>query len=288
MKMFVLIALMLVGVVGSAQTIYTGTIGTYPVELVMNMYANGVGEGVYAYTKHNTPIKLLARITGKKMVLTEKAGTTLEFPIYSAAAATLTGTWKDASTKKELPITLTKNYELSYGSKEEWKEKELLQDTSFTNTYFKLVLTKKRDEDEASVMGVRLYDKKTQRLVQYMAFASNRAAIYNVEIGDFNFDGHLDFSVFEHSYAGPNTSSIYYLFDPLKKTFFDAHYEGVSLEFDYTSKKIIERNQCCAGERTAVAIYKVVNNKMVMKEHHCYRWDEKKQDHVERPYKECE
>lgn len=110
----------------------------------------------------------------------------------------------------------------------------------------------------------------------------------NISIGDFNFDGILDFAVFETSYTGLNTSSLYFLYDPKSGKYIESGFTGVSLEFDNKAKRIYERNQCCAGSQVTTAEYKVVNNKMVLIKEHCYIWDETKQDMVERKLKECE
>ncbi len=71
----------------------------------------------------------------------------------------------------------------------------------------------------------------------------------NITVDDYNFDGIQDFSVFETSYAGPNTSSLYFLYDLKSKKFFKSDFNGVSLEFDMKKKEIFELNQCCAGRQ---------------------------------------
>jgi hypothetical protein len=90
------------------------------------------------------------------------------------------------------------------------------------------------------------------------------------------------------SYAGPNTSSLYFLYNTKTKKFFNSGFDGSSLEFDAKEKRIYERNQCCAGTVHTSAVYKVVKNKMVLIEQHCFVWDEKKQDLVERKMKDCQ
>ncbi len=98
----------------------------------------------------------------------------------------------------------------------------------------------------------------------------------------------MDFSVFESSYAGPNTSRLYFLYDPKSKSYFESGFTGVSLEFDSKTKRIFERNQCCAGTSVTTAEFKVVKNKMVLIKEHCFKWDEKKQELVERKIKDCQ
>lgn len=112
--------------------------------------------------------------------------------------------------------------------------------------------------------------------------------LYDIEIDDYNFDGKKDFSVFEASYAGSNTTRKYFLYDPQMNKFFDSKFAGVSLTFNQKTKQISELNQCCAGRQQTVSKYKVVNNKMVLVEQHCYIWSEKKQDFIERKLKDCQ
>ncbi len=111
--------------------------------------------------------------------------------------------------------------------------------------------------------------------------------INSISIGDFNFDGNPDFSLFEQSYAGPNTTSLYFLYDPKTHKYFNSGWEGVSLDFDFVAKKVFERNSCCAGRTQTTATYKVVQNKLILIEEHCYTWDEKTEELVERKMDEC-
>jgi len=78
------------------------------------------------------------------------------------------------------------------------------------------------------------------------------------------------------------------LFDPKTNQYFDSGFSGVSLDFDKKTKRITEDNQCCAGRQRTKSIYKVVNNKMVLVEQHCYIWNDKKGGLVERKIKDCE
>lgn len=101
-------------------------------------------------------------------------------------------------------------------------------------------------------------------------------------MGDYNFDGIEDFSVFEGSYAGPNTSSIYILKLKDSDKYVVSDFSGVSLVFDSESKQILERNQCCAGRSIMTAIYKVVDNKMILIGRECLEYDEEKEDYIKK------
>ena len=133
--------------------------------------------------------------------------------------------------------------------------------------------------------GIIIYQKKTDRLIQTIELDCQLFGIDNVSVGDYNFDGIEDFSVFEASYAGPNTSSIYILRKPNSDQYLKSNFSGASLEFDNDSKLIYEHNQCCAGRSHMNAIYKVVNNEMVLVEKKCLEYDDEKEDFIET---ECE
>jgi hypothetical protein len=135
---------------------------------------------------------------------------------------------------------------------------------------------------------MKIYEKKTDVLIQRIDIDNVYRGIYSVSIGDYNFDGLDDFSIFETSYAGPNTSSNYYLFDAKTKKYFLSDITGVSLEFDSKNKTIIERNQCCAGSRILINHYKLKSNKMILFKEECLVWDEKTQKLVKGYKKECQ
>ena len=137
-------------------------------------------------------------------------------------------------------------------------------------------------------MAVKVFEKKTDRLLQTIDVDTQQRGADGVSVGDFNFDGVKDFSLFESSYAGPNTSSLYYLYDPAKKQFFNSGWEGVSFEFDEKKKLVSSTNSCCAGTSVTTATYRVVKNKLVLVSQSCMQYDEKKGDLVKRPIKACQ
>jgi len=264
------------------QASYVGTVGSAPIELALDGAAAGPVAGVYFYPRFGTPIALSGQLKRGVLTLTEKdargkASATLTVPTFSAGASQLSGTWRSLVTGKSLPVALTAT-----------DSRALLQLAALKDSYFKVVLEGPPGGDYSRVVAVKLLAKKTNRLMQQVAVDCQSRGVYSVEVGDYNFDGLPDFSVFESSYAGPNTSSRYFLYDPAKRQFVDSGYAGVSLEFDQKKKRIYERNSCCAGSSVTTAAYKVVRNKMVLLAQHCYRWDEKKQRLVERPASACQ
>ncbi|MGI4736664.1 MAG: XAC2610-related protein [Janthinobacterium lividum] len=263
------------------QASYAGTVGSAPIELVLNDTAEGLLSGVYFYPKFGTPIALSGQLRRGVLTLTEKdargkASATLTIPAFEAGASQLAGSWHNLATGQSLPIVLTAT-----------NSRELLQVAALKDSYFKLVLASQPGE-ASQVVAVRILAKETNRLVQQVAVDCQLQGVHSVEVGDYNFDGLPDFSVFERSYAGPNTSSLYFLYDPAKRRFVNSGFEGTSLEFDEKAKRVYERNSCCAGTSVTSAVYKVVRNHLVLVVHYCFRWDEKKQELVERPYSACQ
>jgi hypothetical protein len=263
------------------QASYVGTVGDAPIELAVNDTAAGLLSGVYFYTKFGTPIALGGQLKGGVLTLTEKdargkANATLRIQAFRAGASRLAGTWRSLATGQSLPVVLTPA-----------SSPELLQEAALKDSYFKLVLDGQPGE-ASRVVAVKILAKKTNQLVQQLAVDCQLQGIHSVEVGDYNFDGLPDFSIFESSYAGPNTSSLYFLYDPAKRRFVNSGFEGTSLEFDAKKRRVYEHNSCCAGSSVVTVEYKVVRNKLVELARHCYRWDEKKQALVARPASACQ
>ncbi|WP_426485520.1 XAC2610-related protein [Flavobacterium sp. 2] len=270
----------------SAQISYTGFIDKYPIEFVTYLYSDGVGTAIYAYSNFDTPIVLSAKLTGKTLVFTEKDKTNKEtakltFQNYNEKSQQLNGIWKDLNSGKELKIILSKEFVIDYGDNVEWTDREILQPESFKDKYFKLIVSKEKGRFYAQVAGVKIIEKKTDKLIQKIDLECQLWGLNNISIDDYNFDGIPDFSVFESSYAGPNTSSLYILYNPKTGKYFQSIFSGTSLEFDSKAKRIYEHNQCCAGSSHMNAEYKVVNNKMVLIKKTCLELDEKTGDLVE-------
>ena len=268
-----------------SQTTYTGFIDKYPIELVTNIYGDGDARAIYAYTNFDEPIAINGTLKKNKLNLFEKDKSgknkaTLTFDNFNADDKEVKGNWTDLKTGKQLKIALTKLFDIDYGDSIEWKDREILQPVSLGDKYFKLVVSKAKDDFDAKVTGIKILQKKTDSLIQRIDLECQLWGLNNVSVGDYNFDGIQDFSVFEQSYAGPNTSSLYFLYDKRTGRYFNSGFEGSSLEFDSKTKRIYEHNQCCAGNSQMNAEYKVVNNKMVLIKRTCTEYNEKKKDFV--------
>ncbi len=270
----------------SQVRIFSGFIDKYPIQLVTYSYSDGDTRAIYAYDKHDTPIIIDGREKNDSLVLFEKNGegkvaATLEFQQYHPVNKEIKGRWISENKQSALEITLTRLHEFDSYDQSAFDNLELMQRVSTGKNYFKLLISKEAGED-IQVAGVRIYEKKTDRLIQEIELECRFWGLDNISVGDYNFDGVDDFSVFESSYAGPNTSSIYILRDTNSEKYFVSEITGTSLEFD--SGLIYEHNQCCAGRSHMNAIYKLVENKMVLVEQKCLEYDDEKEDFIE---KEC-
>lgn len=266
------------------QTKYYGYIDKYPIELVTHIYSDEDIRAVYVYSKFDDPIEINGELKQKKLTLHEKDNNknkaTLVFNNFDRKSNKLEGTWTDLNSNKQLKISLTKNFDIDCGDNIEWAAREIIQPVSLRDKYFKLVISKTKDNYYANVTGVKIFEKKTDKLIQQIDLECQLWGLNNINVGDYNFDGIDDFSVFEQSYVGPNTSSIYFIFNQKTNKYFDSGFIGTSLEFDNKAKRIYEHNQCCAGRSHMNAEYKVVNNKMVLIKKTCLEYNEKKDDYI--------
>jgi len=288
----ILILIVFFSIKGIAQTrSYSGFIDRFPIELITYGSSDGNINAIYSYNKYDTPIGINGALKNKNLELYEKDKkgeiiAKLIFGDYDENDNKLFGVWIDSKTNKKLKIILSKDFEFEMYDDTEFKQREMIQSVSTKENYFKLLITKERGE-EARVTGVNILKKKTDRLIQKINLDCSLMMLSNISVGDYNFDDKQDFSVFESSYAGPNTSSIYILKNAEDDKYTVSNFSGVSLEFDSESKTIFERNQCCAGLSITTALYKVITNEMVLIEEHCYKWNEEKGERTERPINEC-
>ncbi len=282
---FVLLTLLAAANLFGQQASYSGVIGDSPVTFVTDIYSDGVGTAVYVYDKYDEPIRLGdGKVVKNKLTFTEKdaknmARATLMFDNYDGKAAELKGVWKDAKTGKTLDIKLKKDFETD-GSSE--VSGEFIQGDALPDRYFKVAVKGDR------AVAVKVFEKKTDRLLQTIDVDTQQRGADGVSVGDFNFDGVQDFSLFESSYAGPNTSSLYFLYDPAQKLFVNSDWEGTLFEFNEKNKTVTSTNSCCAGTSIITSTYRVVKNKLVVVSETCMKYDEKKDTLVKQPIKACQ
>lgn len=277
-RKIIITLLFLISIHLTAQTTYTGFIDKYPIEFVTDVDSDGSGSAIYAYSNYDTPIQVRGTLKNKVLTFFEKdkmdkKTAKIVFENFNPKSKKLEGTWIDLNTKKELKISLTKVFDIDYGDKIEWKNREILQAVSLKGKYFKLIVSKSKDDFYARVTGFKILEKKTDKLLQQIDVECQLWGLNNISTDDYNFDGIEDFSVFEASAAGPNTTSLYFLYNPKTGKYFESSFSGTSLEFDSKTKRIHEYNQCCAGASQMNAEYKVVNNKLVLIKKSCLELD---------------
>ena len=285
MKQIITILLIISSIQSFSQIrIYSGYVDKYPIHLVTYSYSDGDTRAIYSYDKHDTPIIINGRQKNDSLVLfekNEKGEAKLEFAGFNPENKEILGRWISQDKLIIFDIKLTKLHEFDSYDRTAFEKLELMQPESTKDNYFKLLISKKEGED-IRVVGVRVYEKQTDRLIQELELDCQFWGLNNISVGDYNFDGVDGFSVFESSYAGPNTSSIYLLKDTKSDMYFISEISGISLEFDSGEKLIYEHNQCCAGRSHMNATYKLVDNKMVLIEQRCLEYDDEKEDFIEK------
>ena len=268
----------------SQVRIFSGHIDKYPIQLVTYSYSDGHTRAIYTYDKHDTPIIINGSQINDSLVLVEqneKGDAKLEFINFNPENKEIKGKWISQDKQTIYDIKLIKLHEFDSYDKTAFEKLELMQPVSTKDNYFNLLISKK-EGDDIRVIGVRVYEKKTDRLIQELELDCQFWGLNNISVGDYNFDGVDDFSVFEFSYAGPNTSSIYVLKDLKSDRYIISEISGTSLEFDSGAKLIYEHNQCCVGRSHMNATYKLVDNKMVLIEQKCLEYDDEKEDFIEK------
>lgn len=275
------------------QVCYTGFIGNDSVEMVTQYYSDGPARAVYAFLANDEPIEVEGEYTADSLILIEKSPTdepafAIIFTGFKPQSDNLKGMRTDLASGESKKIALKKQFDLDEGDEAEYDHREILQPVSLDESYFRLLVSKGKDYYYPKVTGIKIIRKKTDQLIQKIDLNDDFIGLDQVATGDYNFDNYTDFSVFKSLYAGANTESSYFLFDPQTGKYFDSGFQGISLTFDEVNKQIIEVNACCAGQQEMISKYAVVNNSMVLIEAHCYIWDDKKQAMTERKLKKCQ
>jgi hypothetical protein len=258
----------------SQYRIYTGFIGNSATELTIHSYSDGHTQGVYAFKKNDNSIELKGNISGDKLVLydsdtSENRREQLIIPSVDLNKKSVKGVWKNLNTGKELIISLTKTSQFDLFDETNFSHLEFMQVKSTENYYFRLILSKKKTED-VKVIGVKVYEKVSDILINIFSIESEFIGLNNVSIDDFNFDGKLDFSVFEASYFGRNTTSIYFL-KTKSNNYFKSDFSGVSLQFDSKKGLITEHNNSNGSFQNK--IFRVKNNRMIFIREECFNYD---------------
>lgn len=274
MKPILFILLMGAFLARGQTAIFSGFINQVPVNFVSNTIPGGVTKVAYAYRKFDSPIGASGTFKHGTLVVVEDNGQDTMPSVFELVRApnnakALNGKWISYFNRSMMDVELVQLASFESYDETAFEELELLQLESTRKHYFKVVLAKEVG-DAAEVIGVRVFEKGSDNLLQEFPLECQYVGLQNITLGDFNFDGQMDFSVFESSYSGANTSSIYFLRDTTTGLFKESEIAGSSLQFDSESRRIIERNQCCAGTQEVITSYSWGNNAMLRQEKKCF------------------
>ncbi|MDR2971842.1 MAG: hypothetical protein LBU83_07950, partial [Bacteroidales bacterium] len=128
---------------------------------------------------------------------------------------------------------------------EEWQAK-ITDEVELGDYILQLVTSKEKSDDDNQWLCVQILDKNARQLMQEIKLGYGGRG-ESFEIGDYNFDGYEDFSLYGGCATLDNCFSFYFLFDSESKTFFASGFDGTNLEFHSDTKTITSSNRCCAG-----------------------------------------
>ena len=161
-----------------------------------------------------------------------------------------------------------------FRTEEEYQNKEwdnkITDEKELTDYIIQLVSSRDPADNSNLWVCVQVLDKTTRQLVQELDLQGGYGAGDSFNIGDYNFDGYEDFSLWGYYCSSNNSYSDYFLFDLETKTFFASEFYGTNLEFDSDTKTITSHNRCCTGMGEMYATYQLVGNKMVLIKQHCF------------------
>jgi hypothetical protein len=261
---------------------YQGFIGDKPIHASIDLDDS---YGVYVYDRFNQPIRWTSgRETLKDATILLQEHDDQYAPPKTPPIALITlkqnpkntqqiiGTWENAKTGQQFPIQLTR-YDEPAGS---------LQSAALKTAYVRKTCT------EANKKVMRIYEKSTNRLLHTIE-TSGECHDDEVDVDDYNFDGFEDFSVFESSFAGPNTTSAYYLYNPKTKAYEHSdQLTDVTLSFDGKNKTVTSTNQCCAGSQILIQRSKWQGNTLKLVGKTCLKYNDKKGELVKTQPNACD
>lgn len=286
---FILILLVFINRKGFSQVQYSGVIDEQVFTMVLYKVDGNKIKG-YAVNESNFKVSILeSEINGEYLMLTEEnkdRTTTNLFKLKTVDVGTpmLKGM---AYLKSKETVDFQLKMDFNLKDKVVGEVYELIQPQFSEGQYFKTVLKQSVDDNYLRVQGIKVFDKQNQALIQTIDLDCDFRFLDQLDIGDYNFDGISDLSIFEASYVGPNSSYVYVLKNLESDTYEKSQIQGISLEFDPITKTIKERNQCCAGSIVSIATYKLVDSKMKLIKEECFVWNEETEELEERPVKDC-
>lgn len=274
---------------GFSQVQYSGVIDEQVFTMVLYKVDGNKIKG-YAVNESNFKVSTLeSEINGEFLILTEEnknktATNLIKLKTIDIGNPRLKG-MAYLKSKETVDFQLKMDFDLK--NKVAGEVYELIQPKFSEDQYFKTILKQSVDDNYLRVQGIKVFDKQNQALIQTIDLDCDFRFLDQLDIGDYNFDGISDLSIFKASYVGPNSSYVYLLKNLESNTYERSQIQGISLEFDPTTKTIKERNQCCAGSIVSIATYKLVDSKMKLIKEECFVWNEETEELEERPVKDC-
>lgn len=170
---------------------FTGFVDKYPVTLSFQVYDGYFGEtqkkhyniiGVYKYDKFNNPIRLAGEFDQNtyQLEINELDADENITAIFSLdfIKNELNGTWKSGN--KELQVNLKLKNKLSDLGEEEFRNIEILQSNSLKDFYFVGIYSKQNESQDTYMNGLRIFNKKTNQLLQTLGFEEVETPTGNV------------------------------------------------------------------------------------------------------------
>lgn len=276
-----------------SQTSYKGFVDKNPYEMFIDIESNSFATATFVDTDKDEPFSIYGQIENKTLTFIEKDQFEnvifkIEFQDFDIKQKKVNGIWQNYETNEQYKIDFSHIFDLEVDQSNSLVNRDIIQSVTTNNHYFKLQIVNDSITSNLYVSAVKIFEKKTDKLIQKLDVKCQFMGLYGFNINDFNFDDELDFSIFEGSYSGANTTSLYFLYNKKTNTYFESGIYGTNLEFDSKSKRIIEYNQCCAGRKRIEITYKLRNNKMILVKKKCFVWDEEAQEIIEKKWKECE
>lgn len=190
-SLFIIIAIILGQVPG--QTAYKGTIGKAAVELVVGecLYDSSDVRGVYLYKRYNIPIPLKGAFTQHTLILKESTDAEFILREFDRSKPEIAGVWKNNKTNSSISVKLQRAWGVTENEigKETWTIQELLQNASFEDFFFKIVLSNSPDLP-IRVKSLKIYRKKTGTLFQEIQLPSceylSNLGINSISLTNFN------------------------------------------------------------------------------------------------------
>lgn len=252
---------LIVYITSYATIIYNGDINGSKVSLFLDDR-----EGVYIYNKYKVPIPLEIEKDKEKLIL-KSNDEIFYFENYDKKKDKIRGKWKKGD--KELSVNLEKRLDTDFSLGID-KIIEIPMFRSTKNEYFWVKISKdeKNRWSRTFVDEILIYDKKTKKILQKIDTKDEEfntfIGIKSLDIGDYNFDGVIDFSMFGSFFTGPNTISNYFLKNKKNGKYELAEsYSYTSLSFDEKEKKVYSESSSGAGQYRDTVTFIVEGNILI-------------------------